>query len=141
MEKKLKKTNYIIEIAIYWLIQDLWQAHYQKLLITLLKQFIKLNVKMSILIKIVKCVELIAKIVSTFLKYTNFEDDVIECKYLFCNNGYQEKFLKVWWKLKETRLPICMLKKNSVKFDYLQRKLLQSPKHRRNYSYRLCAHQ
>ena len=42
--------------------QDLWQAHYQILLIILLKQFIKLNVITDTNIKNVKLVELITNI-------------------------------------------------------------------------------
>ena len=60
MEKKLQKTyltNYNLLIA-----QDLWQAHYQVLLIILLEKFIKLNVNTNTLIKNVKLVELNTKI-------------------------------------------------------------------------------
>ena len=34
----------------------------------------------------------------SFLKYTNFKDDLIENKCLCCNKNYK----KVWWKLRET---------------------------------------
>ena len=44
--------------------QALWQAHYQILLIVFLKELIKLNKKMSILIKNAKCMESNIKIVS-----------------------------------------------------------------------------
>ena len=60
MEKKLLKpypTNYNFLIA-----EDLWQAHYQILLIILLKEFIKLNVNTDMMKKIVKLEELDTKI-------------------------------------------------------------------------------
>ena len=56
MEKKLQKsypTDYNSLIA-----QDLWLTRYQILLITLLQEFIKLNVKMNMIIKNAKCVGL-----------------------------------------------------------------------------------
>ena len=59
MEKKLQKiylTFYNLLIAL-----DLWQAHYQILLILFLKEFIKLNVNMDTTIKNVKLVELRTK--------------------------------------------------------------------------------
>ena len=64
MEKKLWKLSF----ANYNLLkaQDLWQAH-QILLIILLKEFIKLNANMNMIIKNVKPVELTAKIVSVIL--------------------------------------------------------------------------
>ena len=49
MENKSQKsdlTDYNLLIA-----QDLWPAHYQILLIILLKKFIKLNVNMDMIIK------------------------------------------------------------------------------------------
>ena len=49
MEKKLQKayaTDYNLLI-----VQDLWEAHYQILLIILLKEFIKLNANMDMTIK------------------------------------------------------------------------------------------
>ena len=65
MEKKLEKpflTNYNLLI-----VQNLGQAHYQILLIILLKEFKKLNAKMNTIIKHAKCVELSTKIVSVVL--------------------------------------------------------------------------
>ena len=47
--------------------QDLWQAHYQILLIILLKEFIKSNVNMGLIMKKVKRVELNTKIVRVVL--------------------------------------------------------------------------
>ena len=62
--------------------QDFSQAHYQVLLTTLLKEFIKLNVNMDIMIKNVKLVELNENIVIVFFEYPNFKDDLIEYKCL-----------------------------------------------------------
>ena len=56
MEKKSQKiypTDYNLLI-----VQDLWQAHNQILLIIFLKEFIKLNVNKDTMIKNVKLVEL-----------------------------------------------------------------------------------
>ena len=56
MKKKLQKiypTDYNLLI-----VQDLWQAHNQILLIIFLKEFIKLNVNKDTMIKNVKLVEL-----------------------------------------------------------------------------------
>ena len=65
MEKKLQK----IYLAYYNLLiaQDLWQAHYQILSIIFLKEFIKLNVNMGMMIKNVKLTELNINIVIVFL--------------------------------------------------------------------------
>ena len=64
-EKKLQK----IYLASYSLLiaQDLWQAHYQILLIIFLKEFIELNVNTDIMIKNVKHSELSIIIVTVFL--------------------------------------------------------------------------
>ena len=56
MEEKLQKpypTDYNLLI-----VQDLWQAHYQVLLIIVLKEFIKLNVNRNTIVKKVKLTEL-----------------------------------------------------------------------------------
>ena len=49
MEKNLQKLYFIDHNLL--IAQDLWQGHYQNLLIILLKEFIKLNVNMYIIIK------------------------------------------------------------------------------------------
>ena len=67
MEKKLQKI-YLIDYNLL-IAQDLWQGHYQILLIIFLKKFIDLNVNMDMTIKNVKIMEL--------LGYTNFKDDLI----------------------------------------------------------------
>ena len=59
MDKKLQKYIYIYHRYYNLLIaQDFWQAHYQILLIILLKEFIELNVNSDIMIKNVKHVKL-----------------------------------------------------------------------------------
>ena len=70
-KKELQKeypTHYKLLIA-----QDLWQAHYQILLLILLKEFIKLNVKTDTMIKQVKLSELNKKITTTFLSTENLK--------------------------------------------------------------------
>ena len=65
MERKLQKIypiDYNLLIA-----QDLLQAHYQILIITLLKEFIKLNVNTDTMIKNVKLAQLNINIVTVFL--------------------------------------------------------------------------
>ena len=52
MEKTLQKP-YPMDYTLL-IVQDLWQAHYEILLIIFLKEFIKLNVNMNIIIKNVK---------------------------------------------------------------------------------------
>ena len=76
MEKKLQKiylTYYNLLIA-----QDLWQAHYQILLIIFLKEFVKLNVNTDTRMKNLKLSELNMNISFCFLKYINIKDDLIE---------------------------------------------------------------
>ena len=55
-------TNNISQVA-----QDLWQAYYQILSITFLKEFIKLNVNTDTMIKNVNLVELHTKYATVFL--------------------------------------------------------------------------
>ena len=65
MERKLQKIypiDYNLLIA-----QDLLQAHYQILIIILLKEFIKLNVNTDTMIKNVKLAQLNINIVTVFL--------------------------------------------------------------------------
>ena len=65
MEKKSQKPffkDYNLLIT-----QDLWQADYQILFTILPKEFIKLNVKMNMIIKNAKRVELNTNIVDAFL--------------------------------------------------------------------------
>ena len=65
METKNQKpflTNYNLLIA-----KDLWPAHYQILLMILLKEFVKLNANMDVIIKNVKRLELNTKVMSAAL--------------------------------------------------------------------------
>ena len=65
MERKLQKiylTYYNLLI-----VQDLWQAHYQIFSIIFLKEFIELNVKLDMMIKNVKHLELNTGIAAVFL--------------------------------------------------------------------------
>ena len=64
MEETLQKpypTDYNLLIA-----QDLWQSHYQTLLITLLKEYIKSNLLKNTMTKNVKLVELNTKVATAF---------------------------------------------------------------------------
>ena len=72
--------------------QDLWPAHYQIFLITLLEQFMKLNVKMKSMIKKCKTDGIKYKDCDRFLQYSNFKDDLIEYKGLCSNKNYHKKF-------------------------------------------------
>ena len=64
MDKKLQKV-YLIYYN-YYIAQDLWQAHYQILLIIFPKEFIKLNVNMGTMIKNTKLAYLNINIVTVF---------------------------------------------------------------------------
>ena len=68
MEKKLKKLSRL-QFPDYNLLitQDLWQVHYQILLIILLKEFIKVKVNTDMMINNMKLAELSAKILSAVL--------------------------------------------------------------------------
>ena len=90
MENKFQNiyiTFYSILIA-----QDLWQAHYQVLSIIFLKEFIELNVKYKHDDKKCETCGIKYKYCDCFIEYTNFKDDLIECKWLCCNKNYQNKF-------------------------------------------------
>ena len=63
-------TDYNLLIA-----QEFWQVHYQILLIILLNEFMKLNISMNMMIK-----------------YSKSKVDLIEYKFLCCNNNYKNKF-------------------------------------------------
>ena len=72
MEKKLVKTERKLQkphLTDYNLLitQDLWQVYYPILLIILLKEFIKLNVNICMIMKNLKCVELSYVIHTHFL--------------------------------------------------------------------------
>ena len=82
MEKKSQKpyrTDYCLLI-----VYDLWQAHYQILLLILLKKFKKLNVKMN----------MNKKLNTKKFEYANFRDNLIEHKCLYCNKNYPKSLMK-----------------------------------------------
>ena len=68
MEQKSQK-GYLTNCN-FLIVQDLWQAHSQFLLILLLEQFIKINVTMDTTTKTIKY-----KNCDCFLEYTNFKDN------------------------------------------------------------------
>ena len=72
--------------------QDLWRGHYQILSIIFLKEFIKFNVNMDMMIKLAETCRITHKVCNCFLEYTNFKDDLIEYNCLCSNKNYQQKF-------------------------------------------------
>ena len=89
MEKKLQ--NIYLTYYSLLILQDLWQVHYQILLIIFLKEFIESNVNLDTMIKNLKH-GIKYKYCDCFLEYMNFKDDSIEYKCLCCNKDYQHKF-------------------------------------------------
>ena len=87
---KLYLTDYNV-----LMMQYLWQAQYLALLISLLKELIKLNVNTSTTIKYVKLVEISNKYSDRVLEYTDFKADLIEYRCLCCNKNYQKTFDKM----------------------------------------------
>ena len=88
MEKKLQKpylTNYNLQI------KDIWQVYYQTLLIILLKEFIKLNVDIGMIIKKCEMCGIKSKHCMCCLEYINFKGDLIQCECLCCNKNHQKK--------------------------------------------------
>ena len=85
MEKKSQKL-YLTDYNSLTL-EDLWQAHYQNLLIILLNEFIELNVNINMITWGIKC-----KACDCFLEYTNLKDNLIKSKCLCCKNNYQKTF-------------------------------------------------
>ena len=65
IDKVAKEISKTISYRLQFI--DLWQAHYQILLIILLKDFIRLNVKKNMILKNVKLAELNGKISTNFL--------------------------------------------------------------------------
>ena len=66
MEKNLEKP-YLTKCNLL-IVKDLWQAHYKILLIIFMKEFIKQNINMNIIIKIAKREELNTKIMGAIFK-------------------------------------------------------------------------
>ena len=125
--------------------QDLWQVHYQILPIIFLKELIKLNVKTNTMIKKCETFRITYKYCDCFLEYTNFKDDLIEYKCLCCNINYQQnvdeklnqRFFNAYnflttiiislfhcWKKVFILMSIWMVGINSMKHNYLKRKIL-----------------
>ena len=88
IKKKLNLTVYNLLI-----VQDLWPAHFQIMLIISIKEFKKLNLNTDTMIENVKRVESIADS-HCCLEYINVTDLLIEY-----NKNYQKNN---WWKVKET---------------------------------------
>ena len=82
---KLNPTYYNLLIA-----QDLQEAHYQILLITLLKKFIELNVNIKHDNEKCGTCGIKYKNCECFLEYINFKDNLIKYNCLCCNNNYQK---------------------------------------------------
>ena len=142
MDKKLQKIY--PEYYNLVIVQDLWQAHCQILSIIFLKQLIKLNVNMDTMIEKCETCGITYEVCDCFLKYTNFKENSIECKYLGSNKNLQQNFDE---KLKERLLSIFrfpnhdnnqfillmqdgvtlinmwMIGKNSMKYHYLEKKI------------------
>ena len=87
---KLYITDYNLLIMQY-----LWQAQYLTLLISLLKELMKLNINTSTTIKYVKLVEISNKYSDRVLEYADFKADLIEYRCLCCNKNYQKTFNKM----------------------------------------------
>ena len=97
MERKLQKphlTDYNLLIT-----QDLWQAHYPILLIILLKEFMKLNVNICMIMKNLKWVEL------NYLIHTHFLTMVSVKFILLLQKGvYLYEYMNDWKRFNETSL-------------------------------------
>ena len=85
MEKKTQKKAYLTNYNLLKA-EDFWQAHYQILSTILLKEFIKLNVNMDMIIKKWQT----CGIKYILFEYTNVEHDLTEYKCLCCNKNYQK---------------------------------------------------
>ena len=89
MEKNLQKpysTEYNLLI-----VQDLWQAYYQILLIILLKEFIQLNSNRKNDKNCETCGNKY-KNYHCFLEYINFKYGIIEYKCFCFNKNFQKRF-------------------------------------------------
>ena len=84
MVKKLQKIYLTYNNLL--IVQDLWQAYYQILLIIFLRELKKLNAKMYKLTKNVKLVELHTKYAA--------KHSLTENKCLCCNKSYQQYLMK-----------------------------------------------
>ena len=57
-----------------------------------MNKFIKIKCKYETIEKKCKTCRIKYKYYDCFLYYTDFKDDLIECKCLSCNKNYQQKF-------------------------------------------------
>ena len=98
MEKKLQKP-YLTDYSLL-IVQVLWQAHYQILLIILLKEFMKLDLNMGMMMKNVNHAESNTKIVivvlNTNVKLTKISISLSCC----CQKEYE--YMDNWEKFNET---------------------------------------
>ena len=85
MAKKLQNIH--LTYNNFLIVQGLRQGHNQILLIIDLKEFIKINLDMDMMIKNVKLVE--SNSCSCFPEYGNFKDELKECKRLCFNKNHQ----------------------------------------------------
>ena len=92
MENKSQKP-YLTDNSLL-VVQDLSQAHYQILLVNLLKKLIKLNANMGIIIKKCETCRIKYKDWDYCLEYINVKDDLIEYKCLCYNKNYQRGLMK-----------------------------------------------
>ena len=89
MEMKLQKiylTYYNLLIAWY-----LWQVHYQ-ILSNLSEGIHRIKCKLRHDDKNLEACQIKCKYCDSFLEYTNFNDDFIECKCLLFNRNCEKKF-------------------------------------------------
>ena len=93
-EKITKNISYILLYYTLLIAQDLWQAHYQIFSIIFLKEFIKSNVNKNMKRKKCQIGEIKYKYCDCFLDITNFNDDLIDYKCLYCNKNYNQKFVE-----------------------------------------------
>ena len=84
MEKKLQKVY--LKYYNLLLAQDLWQVPYHFLSIIFLREFIKCKYKHDD--KKRETCGIKYKYCDYFHEYTNFKDDLIEYKRLYCNKDY-----------------------------------------------------
>ena len=70
--------------------QDLWQAHYQIIVNNLSEGIHKIKCIYGHDDKKCEACGITYKVCSYFLEYTNFEDDLVECKCLYYNKNYEQ---------------------------------------------------
>ena len=70
--------------------QDLWQAHYQIIVNNLSEGIHKIKCIYGHDDKKCEACGITYKVCGYFLEYTNFEDDLVECKCLYYNKNYEQ---------------------------------------------------